>query len=121
MRYVRIRSDDAGGSVFEDIDAPMRESHVVDGVPPLLVSDPLPVNAMIFVEQPPGTPDWASHVAPRRQWVMVLSGRVAITVSNGERREFGPGEPVLVEDTQGQGHVSTPLTEDFVFVMIPIG
>jgi uncharacterized cupin superfamily protein len=89
----------------------MRESHVVDGVPPLLVSDSLPVSAMIFVEQPPGTPDWEPHVAPRRQWVMVLSGRVAITVSTGERREFGPGEPILVEDTEGQGHVSTPLTE----------
>ncbi len=120
MRYVRIYSEDGGGSAFEDVDAAMSERHVVDGVPPLLVSEPLPVTALIFVEQRPGDPDWEPHVAPRRQWVMCLRGRVAIAVSSGERREFGPGELVLLEDTEGKGHVSTPLTEEFAFVMIPI-
>jgi hypothetical protein len=42
-------------------------------------------------------------------------------VSDGERREFGPGTILLAEDTEGEGHVSTPLTEDLVFVMIPTG
>jgi len=120
MRYVRIYTEDGGGSAFEDVDAAMSERHVVDGVPPLLVSDPLPVSALIFVEQRPGDPDWEPHVAPRRQWVMALRGQVAITVSTGERREFSPGEPILLEDTEGEGHVSTPLTEDFAFVMLPI-
>jgi len=120
MRYVRIYSEDSGDSVFEDVDAAMSERHIVDGVPPLLVSEPLPVSALIFVEQRPGDPDWESHVAPRRQWVMALRGRVAITVSTGERREFGPGELILLEDTEGEGHVSTPLSEDFAFAMIPV-
>lgn len=79
------------------------------------------MSAMIFVEQPPGTSDWQPHVSPRRQGVMALRGRVAITVSTGERREFYPGEPILLEDTEGKGHVSIPLTHDPTFVMIPIG
>jgi len=112
--------EDGGGSAFEDVEAAMTERHIVDGVPPLLVSEPLPVSALIFVEQRPGDPDWESRVAPRRQWVMALRGRVSIAVSTGERREFGPGELILVEDTEGEGHVSTPLTADFVFVMLPI-
>ena len=120
MHYVRIYMEDGGGSRFENVEAAMSERVIVDGVPPLLVSEPLPVSALIFVEQRAGDPDWNAHVAPRRQWVMALRGRVAITVSTGERREFGPGEPILLEDIEGDGHVSTPLTDDFAFVMIPV-
>jgi len=92
----------------------------VEGVPPLLLSGPFPVRGLIFVEQPPSTPDWEPHVAPRRQWVIVLRGRAEVTVSTGERREFGPGDVLLFEDTEGEGHVSTPLTEDLAFAMIAI-
>jgi hypothetical protein len=120
VKYVRIYSDDRGSSRFADVDAPTSERHIVDGVPPLLVSSPIPVSALMFVEQRPGAPDWEPHVAPRRSWVMVVRGRAAITVSAGERREFGPGEPILIEDTEGQGHVSTPLSDDFAFVMINV-
>ena len=65
--------------------------------------------------------DWERHVAPRRQWVILLRGRIAVEVSDGERREFGPGSIVLAEDTEGRGHISTPLTDDVMFVMIPAG
>jgi hypothetical protein len=51
---------------------------------------------------------------------MCVRGRGAIAVSDGERREFGPGIPILVEDTTGVGHTSTPLTDDFAFVMLPV-
>jgi hypothetical protein len=32
---------------------------------------------------------------------MILTGRVAIAVTNGERQEFGPGAVLLIEDTTG--------------------
>lgn len=118
MKYVHIYSDERGRSHFEDVTAPMGEHHIVDGVPPLLISDPIPASALMFVEQRPGDAHWEPHVAPRRSWVMVIRGRAAITVSTGERREFGPGEPILIEDTEGEGHVSTPLSDDFAFMMI---
>ena len=53
--------------------------------------------------------------------MILLRGRMAIQVSDGERREAGPGAIVLVEDTEGEGHLSTPLTDDVMFVMIPTG
>jgi len=31
---------------------------------------------------------------------------VRITVSDGETREIGPGEILLVEDVSGKGHIS---------------
>jgi hypothetical protein len=87
----------------------------------LLLSGPFPVREVIFVEVPTETPDWAPHVAPRRQWLVVLSGRAAITVSDGERREFGTGDVLLMEDTTGEGHLSTPLAGPLTFAMLPTG
>jgi hypothetical protein len=43
---------------------------------------------------------------------------LAVTTSNGERREFGPGDALLVEDTTGAGHLSTPLTDNVTFIAI---
>ena len=114
-------ADDEGQTHFEDIvvDSELRE--IVAGVPPVLVSAPLPAAGLVFVEQPVDATDWELHVAPRRQWVILLRGRAAIEVSDGERREFDPGAILLAEDTDGVGHLSTPLTDDLLFVMIPTG
>jgi hypothetical protein len=119
MRYVRVLVDEDGRSGFVDEEVVGEATVPVNGVPPLLLSGPFPVRTLTFVEQPPSTPDWERHVAPRRQWVVVLRGRSAVTVSTGERREFGPGDVLLFEDTTGEGHVSTPLTEDLAFLMVP--
>jgi hypothetical protein len=121
MKYVRLYSDADGRSHFGDADSEPEPKFVVEGVPPLLISGPFPVEALVFAEQPQDAPDWESHVAPRRQWLIALSGRVAVTVSDGERREFGQGDVLLAEDTEGEGHISTPLTEDLTFAMIPTG
>lgn len=43
----------------------------------------------------------------------------AVTVSNGERRELGPGPRLSFEGIEGEGHMSTPLTDDLSFAMFP--
>jgi hypothetical protein len=121
MRYVRIFADATGASQFEDVEVEGELRTVVENVPPVLVSAPQPAVGLIFVEQPIDAADWGAHVAPRRQWLFLVEGRVAITVSTGERREFEPGAVLLAEDTEGSGHLSTPLTDDFAFIMVPTG
>ncbi|MGW6442950.1 hypothetical protein [Lentzea sp. NPDC055074] len=49
----------------------------------------------------------------------MLSGRAAVTVPGGERREFGPGSLPSFEDTTGEGHLSAPLTDDLSYAMFP--
>jgi hypothetical protein len=120
MRYVRVSTAGDGSSKFEDLELKGVATHIVAGVPPLLVSNPLPVGALLFVEQPKDATDWEAHVAPRQQWVILLSGRVEVTTSDGKRREFHPGAVLLFEDTTGTGHLATPLTDDVCFVMIPV-
>ena len=48
--------------------------------------------------------DW--HTAPRRQFVIILSGQLEIGLGDGSKQVFGPGDARLVEDTTGQGHTT---------------
>ena len=119
MRYLRIYAEDDGASLFEDVELEGTMTHIVDGLPPLLVSGPFRCSEITFVEQQKDALDWEVHVAPRKQWIIVLSGRAAITTTDGQRREVGPGDVILAEDTTGRGHLTTPLTADGRFAMIP--
>ena len=51
--------------------------------------------------------DW--HPAPRRQFVIVLSGQLEIGLGDGGKHVFGPGDARLVEDTTGRGHTTRVL------------
>ncbi|MYA18847.1 MAG: cupin domain-containing protein [Chloroflexi bacterium] len=58
-----------------------------------------------FREDPVGRfVDW--HPAPRRQFVIILSGQLEIGLSDGSKHLFGPGDARLVEDTTGKGHTT---------------
>ena len=48
--------------------------------------------------------DW--HPAPRRQFVIILSGQLEIGLGDGSKQVFGPGDARLVEDTTGKGHTT---------------
>src|SRR2546425_13160025 len=46
--------------------------------------------------------DW--HTAPRRQYVITLSGYGELEVAGGEKKALGPGDTGLGEETKGKGH-----------------
>ena len=65
----------------------------------------LATTQIAFREDPVGWDlDW--HPAPRRQFVIILSGQLEIGLGYGSRHVFGPGDARLVEDTTGQGHTT---------------
>jgi len=68
----------------------------------------------------PGTVlDW--HTAPRRQYVITLSGQAELEVSGGKKIRVGPGHIDLVEDTTGKGHITRVTgTEDRVTLQLPL-
>jgi hypothetical protein len=56
-----------------------------------------------FEESPPGSAlDW--HDAPRRQFVITLSGTLEFVTRDGARFRLAPGDVLLAEDTSGGGH-----------------
>ena len=63
--------------------------------------------------------DW--HRAPRRQYVITVSGRGEIEVAGGKKIPVGPGHIDLVEDTTGKGHITKVVgTEDRVTLQLPL-
>jgi quercetin dioxygenase-like cupin family protein len=68
----------------------------------------LPATQISFRVWPKGEfLDW--HPAPRRQFVVILSGQLEIGCGDGTKQVFGPGDARLVEDTTGKGHTTRVL------------
>ena len=58
-----------------------------------------------FVYQPPGFVI-DMHPAPRKQYVVTLSGSAEIILGDGTSQIFGPGDIVLAHDLTGEGHIT---------------
>ena len=101
--FTRMYADADGDTRFEDVPVKMAPAVVAQDVPMVDVAAPVGVTAFIFTRMEPGfTSDW--HPAPRRQFVIILSGGLELTGGDGETRHFGPGGLFLAEDTEGKGH-----------------
>ena len=55
--------------------------------------------------------------APCKQFIQVMSGRIEIEVGSGDKRTFGSGHLLWVEDCTGQGHI-TRVLEDVVALIV---
>jgi hypothetical protein len=63
--------------------------------------------------------DW--RPAPRRQYVVTLSGEAKVEASDGEIRRLGPGTIMLAEDTTGKVHITRGVgTVERLSLFIPI-
>ncbi|MDR3531879.1 MAG: hypothetical protein P4L90_15195 [Rhodopila sp.] len=100
MRIHNIYVDDAGETHWRDIEIQWVEERNGSKL-----SARLPANGIIFRETA-GSYDLSWHPAPRRQYIINLDAGVKITASDGEGREIGAGEIILVEDIHGKGHLS---------------
>ena len=69
---------------------------------------------------PPGrVADW--HTAPRRQYVITLSGHGEVELIDGTKIQLGPGSIDLAEDLTGKGHITRVIgNEDRVTIAIPV-
>ena len=75
--------------------------------------------AMLLRLKPGAVEDW--HNAPRAWYLIVVQGMSEVTASDGEKRRFGPGSIVLLDDTTGRGHQTRTVgTIDHVAAVVPI-
>lgn len=100
MRIHNIYVDDAGETHWRDVEVEWAET-----TPSGKLSKRLPATGIIF-RQTRADYDLDWHPAPRRQYIINLDAGVKITASDGEAREIGAGEVILVEDIRGKGHLS---------------
>jgi hypothetical protein len=113
MRVTCLYTGTDGRSHFEELDIPLapaaygRESSLV------------PAQGMILRENPEGV--WADfHNAPRRQFVITISGVAELECGDGSRRRFGRGDILLVDDTTGQGHITREIQGPRQIIFIPL-
>ena len=116
MKVTRIYTGDDGESHFEDLDVDMNsDGH--GGV----ISTAVPVKSVMF-RQTTGDYNLDFHNAPRRQYVVNLTGSVEIETGLGETRRLGPGDILLAEDTTGRGHISRAVdgqARNCLFIPLP--
>jgi hypothetical protein len=91
VAIIRVYAGDDGESHFEELDP---------------ASCPIqPAIEMEFRPMPVGYfNDW--HPAPRRQYVVSLSGEAEVGIGDGTVRRFRPGDVLVAEDTTGRGHTT---------------
>ena len=102
--YVRVYADDRGDSHFQDVYLPSERQTTPTGVVAAL-TEPQPVDGIIFRLVLSEASDTVPHNAPQRLLIVHLEGVAEVEVSDGEKRRFGPGI-LLVEDTKGRGHLT---------------
>lgn len=116
MKYIRIYADEHGESHFEDVEVELEE--MLNGS---ALSELVPAAGVIFRRTPADQYlDW--HPAPRRQFVVTLSGEAEVEASDGEVRRITPGTVMLADDTTGKGHITRGVgTEERYSLFIPLG
>ncbi len=95
MEITRLYSGDDGETHVEEMSL---ESH-----PEL--AELQKASGIVFRSAEPGNfLDW--HPAPRRQFVITISGEVEIGLGDGTVHRYGPGHVNLAEDLSGHGHTT---------------
>lgn len=118
MLIPRIYNDSEGLSAFDEVEVPLADGGAIG-----FLSKKFEAGSVIFRETPADY-NFKWHPAPARQLLFILKGSAEFTVSSGEKRAYGPGDILLLEDTQGQGHCSKALNNEVrhsIFVTLPKG
>ena len=116
MKATRIFADATGGTHFGDFEIPLKDAGQIGRL-----SGIQPGHGVIFRETDE-TYDYDWHPAPRKQWLILLDGQIRIETGDGEIREFGGGEIILLEDQNSRGHRSkqlSPGVRHSLFIPIP--
>jgi hypothetical protein len=101
MKVTRIFPDASGETHFEDVQFPLESVH--NGL--FKRSKPIKASEMTLTSFGSSL-DEPIHNAPRKQAIVIINGEVELSVSDGQRRRFGPGHMLILEDTTGKGHTT---------------
>ena len=103
-KYVRLYSDEAGESHFEDLEITLVPMDIAPPAEPLNIAQFLPVTQSLWVGGHAGWAGDAFHPSPQRQIFCVEQGEGEVTAREGTHSTFPGGSVLLLEDTTGKGH-----------------
>jgi hypothetical protein len=116
--FVRIYSDAAGGTHFEDGFFPVDVIKLQSGEEALIHNVAVAGNAAMLVLQPGAFEDW--HPSPASQMLVVIQGEAEVGASDGELRILTPGTIFVMDDNVGKGHTTRTIGDvPHIGMMIP--
>lgn len=117
VKVIRLFTGPDGETHFEDGELELQKGDFAPPAEPIGVTAFQAASAFGFLGGAPGWfGDW--HPAPRRQFIIWLSGQTEIAVSDGEVRILKPGDVLLLEDTTGKGHASRTVGHETAFCAV---
>ena len=110
MQIVRVYSGDDGESHFQEL-TPGQLAEIVFPIG----HGPINLNR----RPSPSVSDF--HNAPRRQYVINLSGIAEFETADGSKRRLVPGDVLVAEDLTGRGHIARNIGDEFrVSLAVPL-
>ena len=110
MQIVRVYSGDDGESHFEEITAD-QFAEIVNNVSDDTIN--------LGRRTSPTFSDY--HNAPRRQYVVNMSGVAEFEVADGTKIRMYPGDVLIAEDVTGHGHIARSIGDEFrVSLAVPL-
>ena len=101
MQIVRVYSGDDGESHFEDLTRDQLAEIV------------FPIGEGPIRLGPGPSPSFLDyHPAPRRQYVVHLSGIAEFETADGTKRRLMPGDVLVAEDLTGHGHIARSIGDE---------
>ncbi len=114
LPYVHLYADADGVSHFRDEQLTIQST--ASGPAALTISQA--PGATLLALKHGAKEDW--HRAPRRMYLIALTGMSEVTAGDGQVRRFGPGSIVLMDDTTGKGHITRAVgNQDHIALTVP--
>lgn len=101
VSYSKLYSDDKGITHFADDKFVLYSAYHGD-VKTVMQTPLQKVHGFNFLRAVAGWSVW--HSAKRKQFIFVLKGSMEIEAGDGEKRILTPGDIILVEDMNSEGH-----------------
>jgi quercetin dioxygenase-like cupin family protein len=119
LKYYRIFNDSMGESHIDEVE--VKQSNISSPIPPLKMSQNFPAARYSFVTFPPKC-DMGWHVAPAKQFAVMVSGIFEAESSDGNKVQLGPGSVCIMEDFTGKGHNAKNVGDgeaECLFIQVP--
>lgn len=120
VTVTRLYTGADGLSHFEPIEMKFSSTPQYHAPNAVLESEPVAPKKSYFVRVPAGfLQDW--HNADVRRYLVTVSGRAEIEVTDGKKFVLGPGDVALAEDLTGKGHTFRVLgNRDWVALFVDL-
>ena len=113
IRLASVNVDEQGESYFGEVEA--AEPPGADGRTPIERLFPL-TSWQVWETKPGYFADFKPADAPKA--LAMMSGRLEVTVSTGEKRYFSRGDLFLLQDIAGKGHAIRTIGKETASVML---